>query len=139
MTKCLGTLALAAIGLAAAPQALKAQEHALCPAGNATARGTYISQATGYIVGVGPVTGVGIMTLDGKGNGLLSSTSSANGVISKGELAATYTLSTDCIMNLTMADGSTYDGVFSPDGSSSDWMATGSGAVLSGTLKRIGH
>jgi hypothetical protein len=139
MTKCLATLALAAIGYTAAPQALNAQEDALCPAGNATARGTYISHATGFIVGVGPITGVGVMTLDGKGKGLLSSTSSVNGVISKGELAATYTLNSDCIMNLTMADGSTYDGVFSPDGSSSDWMATGSGAVLSGTLRRIGR
>jgi hypothetical protein len=139
MKKNLVIFALAAIGLAAAPQALKAQEDALCPAGKATARGTYISYATGYIVGVGPITGVGVMTLDGKGKGLLNSTSSVNGVISKGELAATYTLSTDCIMNLTMADGSTYDGVFSPDGNSSDWMATGSGAVLSGTLKRIGR
>jgi hypothetical protein len=31
-----------------------------------------------------------------------------------------------------MADGSTYDGVFAPDGNTSDWMAKGSGTVLSG-------
>jgi hypothetical protein len=131
--------ALAAIAFAGAAQALKAQDDALCPAGNATARGTYISHATGYIVGVGPFATVGVMTFDGKGTGVLSSTASVNGGISKGTLSATYTLKSDCTMTLTMADGSTYDGVFAPDGNTSDWMATGSGTVLSGTLRRIGR
>jgi hypothetical protein len=140
MMKRLMTLALAAITFAAAPQALKAQdEDALCPLGNATARGTYISHATGYVVGVGPIATVGVMTFDGKGTGLLNSTASVNGGISQGKLSATYTLKSDCTMTLTMGDGSTYDGVFAPDGNTSDWMATVNGIVLSGTLKRIGH
>jgi len=79
------------------------------------------------------------MTLDGKGKGLLNSTASVNGEISKGKLSATYTLNSDCTMTLTMADGEHLRWSIRPDGNTSDWVATGSGTVLSGTLRRIGH
>jgi hypothetical protein len=140
MSRILAFCALAVIMLAAAPQALKAAEEvALCPAGNATLRGPLMTHATGYIVGVGPVTVVGLMTYDGKGGGLLVSTLSVNGAISKGTLSATYTVNSDCTMTQTMSNGTHYDGVIAPDGSSSFWMETDPGTVISGTSVRLEH
>jgi hypothetical protein len=140
MAKRVVILALAAIMYAAAPQALKAaDEEALCPAGNATLRGPHMTQATGYIVGVGPITVVGVMTYDGKGGGVLASTLSVNGAISKGTLSATYTVNSDCTMTQTMSNGTNYDGVVAPDGSTGYWMETDPGTVISGTISRLGH
>jgi hypothetical protein len=118
MTKRLVILSLAAITFAATPQALKAaDEGALCPAGNETVRGPHLTQGTGYIVGVGPITLVGLMTYDGKGGGVLVSTLSVNGAISKGTLTATYTVNSDCTMTQTLSNGNNSDGVVAPDGS----------------------
>jgi hypothetical protein len=139
MTKLLASCALAAVIFAAAPQALKATtEDALCRLGNATLRGTYIAQGTGSIVGVGPISTVGVMTFDGKGTGVLTATFSLNGAISKGTFSGPYTLNSDCIMSLTLSNGTNYDGVVAPDGSIGNWMETDTGTVLSGTMRRIG-
>ena len=140
MTKRLVILALAAITFAVAPQALKAaDEDALCPAGNATVRGPHLTQGTGYIVGVGPITVVGLMTYDGNGGGVLVSTLSVNGAISKGTLTATYTVNRDCTMTQTLSNGNNSDGVVAPDGSTGYWMETDPGTVISGTLVRLRH
>jgi hypothetical protein len=140
MTKRLVILALAASTFAAAPQALKAaDEDALCPAGNATVRGIHMTQGTGFIVGVGPVAVVGVMTYDGRGGAVLASTLSVNGAISKGTLTGTYTVNSDCTMTQTLSNGNNSDGVIAPDGSSGYWMETDPGTVLSGTLVRLGH
>jgi hypothetical protein len=137
MTKRLVILALAAITFAVAPQALKAaDEDALCPAGNATVRGPHLTQGTGYIVGVGPLTLVGLMTYDGKGGGVLVSTLSINGAISKGTLSANYTVNSDCTMTQTLSNGNNSVGVVAPDGSTGYWMETDPGTVISGTLVR---
>ena len=66
MTKLFISCALAALALTTAPQALKAAP--LCPLGNATLHGTYVVSGGGTIVNVGPVTSVGEVTYDGKGN-----------------------------------------------------------------------
>jgi hypothetical protein len=140
MTKRLVILSLAAITFAATPQALKAaDEGALCPAGNETVRGPHLTQGTGYIVGVGPITLVGLMTYDGKGGGVLVSTLSVNGAISKGTLTATYTVNSDCTMTQTLSNGNNSDGVVAPDGSTGYWMETDTGTVISGTLVGLRH
>jgi hypothetical protein len=109
----------------------------LCPRGNETIRGSLMTQATGYIVGVGPISVVGLMTYDGKGGGVLVSTLSVNGAISEGTLTAAYTVNSDCTMTQTMSNGTSYVGVVAPDGSSSDWMEIDPGTVISGTSTRL--
>jgi hypothetical protein len=139
MTKRLVIFALAVMTFAAAPHALKAADaDARCPLGNATVRGAYMTQGTGSIVGVGPFFVVGVMTFDGKGTGVLTSTSSVNGVISRGTISGPYTVNSDCTITLTLSNG-TYDSVVAPDGSTGYWMATDTGTVLGGTLIRLGH
>jgi hypothetical protein len=87
MTKLFISCGLAAISFAIAPRALKAADsEALCPLGNETIRGAYMVSGSGTIVGVGPISSVGVMTFDGNGNGALTSTASVNGVISRGAL-----------------------------------------------------
>jgi hypothetical protein len=77
------------------------------------------------------------MTYDGKGGGVLASTLSVNGAISKGTLSATYTVNSDCTMTQTMSNGTNYDGVVAPDGSTGYWMETDPGTVISGTIVRL--
>lgn len=140
MTKRLVILAFAIITFAVAPRDLKAaDEDALCPRGNETVRGPHLTQGTGYIVGVGPISVVGLMTYDGKGGGVLVSTLSVNGVISKGTLTATYTVNPDCTMTQTLSNGNNSDGVVAPDGSTGYWIETDSGTVISGTLIGLRH
>lgn len=140
MTRLLVSCALAAITFAVAPHALKAADQdALCPLGNATVRGTYIAQGTGSIVGVGPISTVGVMTFDGKGTGALTSTLSLNGAISRGAVSGPYTVNSDCTMTLTLSNGTNYDGVVAPDGTIGNWIETDTGTVLSGTIRRIRH
>jgi hypothetical protein len=122
------------------PHALKAADaDALCRLGNATVRGGYMTQGTGSIVGVGPISVVGVMTFDGKETGVLTSTSSVNGVISRGTISGPYTVNSDCTMTLTLSNGTHYDSVVAPDGSTGYWMETDTGTVLSGTLIRLEH
>jgi hypothetical protein len=140
MTKRLVIFALSVMTFAAAPHALKAaDDDGLCPLGNATIRGTHLTQGTGFIEGVGPIAVVGVMTYDGTGSCVLASTSSVNGVISKGTLSGHYTVNTDCTMTQTLSNGTNYDGVVAPDGSKGYWMETDTGTVLSGTLIPLKH
>jgi hypothetical protein len=139
MTKRLVIFALAVMTFAAAPHALKAADEALCPLGNATLRGPYMTQGTGSIVGVGPIFVVGVMTFDGKGTGVLTSTSSVNGVISRGTVSGPYAVNSDCTMTLSLSNGTNYDSVVAPDGSVGDWIEIDTGTVISGTVRRLGH
>lgn len=139
MRKRLAIFALAVMTFAAAPQALKADDaDALCPLGNATLHGTYMTQGTGSFVGVGPMTAVGVWTFDGEGNSVLAMTVSVNGAISRATLSGPYTVKSNCTMPLSLSGGN-YDGVVAPDGNAGYWMATDPGTALSGTLVRLGH
>lgn len=116
----------------------QADSDALCPLGNATLRGTYMSIGAGTAVGVGPVTFVGKITYDGKGNSTNPFTGSFNGAIFKGLLTATYTVNSDCTGSLTASDGSShYDFVVSPNGSKVNFIETDKGFVVSGTIARF--
>ena len=134
MTKRLVILALAAIMFAVAPQALKAaDEEALCPRGNETLHGNYMSRATGTIAAA-----VGRSAYDGKGNYVNPYTVSVNGVIFTGTQIGTYTVNSDCTGSVTASDGSAhYNFVIAPDGSRFDWIATDPGLVFSGTAIRM--
>jgi hypothetical protein len=111
---------------------------ALCPLGNATLRGTYMSIGGGTAVGVGPVTFVGEINYDGKGNSTNPFTGSFNGAIFKGHLTASYTVNSDCSGSLTASDGSShYDFVVSPDGRKVNFIETDKGFVVSGTIARF--
>ena len=137
MTKRLVNFVLAVMTFAAAPHTLKASD-ALCPLGNATLRGTYMLRGEGTIVGVGPVTVVGWLTYDGKGNVVNASmTASVNGVISTFPISGPYTVSSDCAGSVT--SGGHYNFVVSPDGNRVNWIQTDPGTVVSGTEVRLGQ
>jgi hypothetical protein len=139
MTKLLIFCGLAAITFAAAPQALKADNaDALCPLGNATLRGTYMSRAEGTVVGVGPLAAVGWLTYDGKGNVVNGFTISVNGVISSGTISGPYTVNSDCTGSTNLS-GSNYYFIVTPDGSTVNWIASDPGSVFSGTEIRLRH
>ena len=140
MTTRLVIFALALGSFAAAPRSLKAADgHALCPLGNATLRGTYMVQGTGFIVGVGPLASAGVITFDGKGNSVNTFSSSVNGTISRGAtISGPYTVNSDCTGSGNLS-GQNYDFVVSPDGSRVNWIATDPGNVFSGTEIRLEH
>jgi hypothetical protein len=117
-----------------APKA--ADEEALCPRGNATLRGTYMSRAEGTAVGIGPIAAVGWLTYDGKGHVVNGFTFSGNGVISRGTISGPYTVNSDCTGS-TELSGNHYDQIVTPDGSRVDWIATDPGLVFSGTEVRL--
>jgi hypothetical protein len=139
MAKLLASCALAAMTLALVPRALKAADmDGQCPLLNATLRGTYMVTGTGTIVSVGPVSAVGTITYDGKGNSVNTFTVSVNGAISKGvTVTGPYTVNRDCTGSLAQSDGTTYDFVVAPDGSTVFWIETDNGTIVSGTEVRL--
>ena len=140
MRKRLVIFALAVMTLAASPQALKAADSdPLCARGNATLHGTYMTQGTGSIVGVGPMAAVGVWTFDGEGNQVLTMTFALNGAVSRGTLSRPCTVKSDCTITLSLSNGTNYSGVVAPDRNTGNWMATDPGTALSGTFTRLGH
>jgi hypothetical protein len=139
MTRLLGSFALAALSFGWAPQASKAAAgDGLCPLGNATKHGTYMSRGEGTVVGVGPVAAVGWIAYDGKGNFVNTFTVSVNGVISRGvTVTGTYTVNRDCTGSEDASDGSHYDFVVTPDGSTFHWIETDATSVVTGTATRF--
>jgi hypothetical protein len=137
MTKHLVTLALAAIMVAAAPQALKAADNP-CPEGNATLHGTYMVHGSGTVIGLGPVASNGTVTFDGRGHAINTFSASVNGNIHRAVTASgTYIVNPDCTGTRFASDGSTYDIVVMPDGSTFSWIEVDSGTVISGSAVRF--
>jgi hypothetical protein len=94
----------------------------------------------GTIVGLGPVSAVGTITYDGKGNSTNTFTVSADGAISRGvTVTGPYTVNRDCTGSLTQSDGTNYDMVVNPDGSMVFWIETDAGTILSGTEVKFRH
>jgi hypothetical protein len=137
MTKNLAVFTLAAITMAAAPQALKAADNP-CSLGNATLRGTYMVHGSGTVIGLGPVASNGLVTFDGKGHAANTFSASVNGVIHRGVVASgTYIVNPDCTGTRFASDGSTYDIVVMPDGSTFSWIEVDDGTVISGSATRF--
>jgi hypothetical protein len=140
MRQILVSFALAAMALATAPQTVKANDKdGHCPLRNDTLKGTYMVTGGGTIVGVGPVSAVGTITYDGKGNSVNTFTVSADGAISKGVVTGPYTVNRDCTGTLDQSDGTHYDMVVAPDGSTVFWIETDAGTIVSGTEVRFRH
>jgi hypothetical protein len=138
MRQILVSFALAAMALATAPQTVKANDKdGHCPLRNDTLKGTYMVTGGGTIVGVGPVSAVGTITYDGKGNSVNTFTVSADGAISKGVVTGPYTVNRDCTGTLDQSDGTHYDMVVAPDGSTVFWIETDAGTIVSGTEVRF--
>jgi hypothetical protein len=131
-------LALVAFTAALAPQVLKAADGP-CPLQNATLDGTYMSHGAGTLAGVGPISAVGTITYDGKGNEVNIFTASLNGVIYRhATLTGTYTVNSDCTGTLSQG-GSNYDFVVSPDASTVFWIESDTGTDFHGTEVRFKH
>ena len=137
MTKHPVAFALAAITMAAAPQALKAADNP-CPLGNATLHGTYMVHGSGTVVGLGPVASNGMTTFDGKGHAINTFSASINGEIHRGVVAGgTYIVNPDCTGTRFASDGSTYDFVVMPDGSTFSSIEVDAGTVILGSAVRF--
>lgn len=130
------TIAFGAMTLAVPPQALKASD-AQCPLGNATLHGTYIVSGAGTSGGA-PIAAVGEINWDGQGNTTATYTASLNGVIHQGvTVTGSYHINPDCTGSHAESDGSHYDFVAAPDGNSTTWISTDSGAVVTGITVRL--
>lgn len=113
------------------------ESHALCPRGNATLRGTYLSMGGGSIGGVGAVAFVGKGIFDGKGNITNPFTISVAGAISEQVAQGTYTLNSDCTGTQTLAGANHFNFIITPDGSKFDYIETDAGTVISGSASRM--
>ena len=83
--------AIALIVIASAPA------HAAGPCSLARAAGTWAFTDNGTVIGVGPRTAVGILTLDAAGNLLNgAATSSLKGIIASETFSGNYTVNADC-------------------------------------------
>jgi hypothetical protein len=114
-----------------------ADSEALCPVGNATLRGTYMSMGGGTVVGVGPVAFIGTLYLDGNGGGTNPFTRSLNGVVLRADVPVTYTVNSDCSGTLTLAGTKNFDLRISPHGSKVDYIETDANTVISGSASRV--
>lgn len=113
---------------------------AVCPRGDATLHGTYMSRGGGTVVGVGPVAFIGTVYFDGKGGLNNPFTVSLAGTISRVVGKATYTVKKDCSATFTTADDTQhFDMRVSPDGSKVDYIETDAGTVVSGSASRAKH
>lgn len=110
----------------------------LCPRGDATLRGAYMSRGGGTVIGVGPVAFQGTIFLDGKGGVVNPFTISFAGTISRQAPPGTYTLHSDCTGTMTLGGGAiSLDIRVSPDGNRLDYIQTDPGTVVSGTSSRV--
>jgi len=134
IVSCILAAALVAMSFALCPQSLHANP--LCPLGNATLHGTYSVSGGGTVVGLGPVTSVGEVTYDGRGNSNAVYTASLNGTIQPVIVPGTYTVNPDCTATAVEAS-SHFNFVITADGNNAWWMATDTGTVLSGVIARL--
>ena len=92
VTTCVAIAFAAALATSAA-----ASDHAAGRCSLARAAGKYSFTDNGTVVGVGPRTAVGTLTLDGQGNVLNGvATSSLNGSVASETFSGSYTVNADC-------------------------------------------
>jgi hypothetical protein len=72
---------------------------------NATLKGTYGDQDTGWIGGIGAFAGVNLDTFDGNGNMTSTGIASLNGTIVPGTGSGTYTVNSDCTGTYVVQSG----------------------------------
>lgn len=133
MKKFFGSLAFAAIA-ALAPQALNAQARPQCIMGNAVMNGTYVASGTGTVIGVGPITVVGLLIYNGDGTGMAAFvTQSVNGASSTAtNVPVSFKVNPDCTGSKTVGT-TNYNFIITPDGSTITWIVTSPGVTMMGT------
>ena len=139
MKKFFGSLAFAAIA-ALAPQALNAQAPPQCAMGNAGMNGTYVASGTGTVIGVGPITVVGLLIYNGDGTGMAAFvTQSLNGASSTAtNVPVSFKVNPDCTGSKTVGT-TNYNFIITPDGSTITWIVTSPGVTMMGTGIRQAH
>ena len=125
--------AFAVLGLIMAPGA-RAQGGAHCS--NATLRGSYSATITGTL-GTSPFAELDLVTSTGNGTFSGSGTNSTGGVISSVTFTATYTVNSDCSGSAVLSTGVTQNFNIKADGSEVMFIATNSGATITGDAKRL--
>ena len=103
----------------------------------ATVKGSYGLLATGTLLGVGPITGSGIVTTHGAGSLTYSYTESTSGVVSSGTVPGTYTLNSNCSGTVSFEDGQTFAAVVVTGGQEIDLMSTTPSDLQTVVAKRI--
>jgi hypothetical protein len=103
----------------------------------ATVKGSYGVLASGTILGVGPITGSGIVTANGAGGLIYSYIESTNGVVISGIVPGTYTLNSNCSGTVSFADGQTFAAVVVTGGQEIDLMSTTASDLQTAVAKRV--
>ena len=108
---------------------------------NATVKGLFGFTCEGTIVGVGPISIVGVEVSDGQGNASGTQTVSLNGQIFSGvSFTEKYTVNPDCTVSaiVTLADGSTSTSsyVIVENGKEVRGILTDPGTVVSCVIRR---
>jgi hypothetical protein len=119
------------------PRAQAQDLDALCPLGNATLHGNYLSQGGGTITGVGPVAFGGRIHLDGKGHVTNPFTASFGGSIVETVADGTYTVNPDCSGTQVLAGTNHFSFYVSPDGSKFVYIETDAGTAINGNATRM--
>ena len=102
------------------------------------ARGKYAYTFTGSIVGVGPTTAVGVITINGDGTLSTIDTQSINGVIQRQRaLTGTYTINDNCTGTATFSSGLTGDFVLADEGREIRIVLSTPGTVVSGQARKL--
>jgi hypothetical protein len=133
---------MAALAASLTPGAFAADTH--CSSQNLIMKGTYVLSGSGSIVGVGPLTAVGLFTYNGDGTGVSGTTTiSINGMSSTSSGApATYTVNPDCSGSKTIGSGPSaqhYNFVITPDGKTITFIDIDPTVALVGNAVRLGN
>ena len=104
----------------------------------ATVKGPYGVLSSGTYLGVGPLTAVGRVVVDGAGKFTYDYTENINGTVKSGTVDGTYTVSRDCLATVTYSNGAQFTGVIVSGGDEIDLISTIPSYVVStAVLKRI--
>jgi hypothetical protein len=130
-------LALGALTIALAPQALRAEGQC----SNATMKGTYVASGTGMVASANtfaPIASVGLIIYNGDGTGMsVFSTKTVGGQAStSSNVPATFTVNPDCTGSKTIG-ATNFNFVITPDGSKITYIVTNPGVTLMGTGVRM--
>ena len=103
---------------------------------NATLNGSYSATITGTLGGL-PFAELDLVTSTGNGTFTGNGTVSTNGAISTISFTATYIVNSDCSGSATLSTGVTQNFNIKSDGSEVTFIATNSGATITGDAKQV--
>ncbi len=103
---------------------------------NATLNGSYSATITGTLGGL-PFAELDLVTSTGNGTFSGNGTVSLDGAISTVSFTATYTVNSNCSGSATLSTGVTQNFNIKADGSEVMFIATNSGATITGDAKQV--